>query len=330
MKIVGIIGGSGFIGSYVTKKFLTETYFTPELTEENYWVRVSATDISKTEKYLHLLSFPNSKNLEIIPLDVSDRTDMLAFVTGCDILVHCGASNQLDFADLQTELFESTLKGTKNLLSIACSTPHLSKLIFVSPVTAHDTGFPLTAGDQPDYPMLSDSGSPSLPDDSYSYNLSKNDSDQIIRRYIAEHPANEIEIVMLFPGLVTGKTLSARPDSSSTGLQFLIKNKIAPNPYMKMLFAQDVALAVVDVNDVAEGIYKTAVIPRLHGKHYLLSGESWRISDISLMLNNQQPLGTANNTGSGKLAMKELSIAFKPAKLSLSEYASISENQFQE
>jgi len=44
MKTAGIIGGSGYIGSYVTKRFL----------EENYSVKVSARDISKKKKYQHL------------------------------------------------------------------------------------------------------------------------------------------------------------------------------------------------------------------------------------------------------------------------------------
>ena len=41
MKKVGIIGGSGFIGSYNTQKFLSE----------GYKVKVSTTDLSKKEKY---------------------------------------------------------------------------------------------------------------------------------------------------------------------------------------------------------------------------------------------------------------------------------------
>lgn len=41
MKKIGIIGGSGFIGSYNTKKFLNE----------GYQVKVSTTDLSKKEKY---------------------------------------------------------------------------------------------------------------------------------------------------------------------------------------------------------------------------------------------------------------------------------------
>jgi len=46
MKTVGIIGGSGFIGSFNTQKFLNE----------GYKVKVSTTDLSKKEKYEHLLS----------------------------------------------------------------------------------------------------------------------------------------------------------------------------------------------------------------------------------------------------------------------------------
>ncbi|MGQ1784999.1 NAD-dependent epimerase/dehydratase family protein [Saccharicrinis sp. GN24d3] len=44
MGTVGITGGSGFMGSHNTKKFL----------EEGVKVKVSATDISQTEKHNHL------------------------------------------------------------------------------------------------------------------------------------------------------------------------------------------------------------------------------------------------------------------------------------
>ena len=64
MKKVGIIGGSGFIGSYNTQKFL----------DEGYKVKVSTTDISKKEKYDHLLSLENAENLEIVQLDVENKT----------------------------------------------------------------------------------------------------------------------------------------------------------------------------------------------------------------------------------------------------------------
>ena len=66
MKTVGIIGSSGFIGSHTTKKFL----------QEGFKVRVSATDISKKEKYLHLKNLPNAENLEIRPLKVENKKQL--------------------------------------------------------------------------------------------------------------------------------------------------------------------------------------------------------------------------------------------------------------
>ena len=47
MKTVGIIGGAGFIGSYVTQQFL----------ENGYRVKVSAFNISNKEKYLMKIIF---------------------------------------------------------------------------------------------------------------------------------------------------------------------------------------------------------------------------------------------------------------------------------
>ncbi len=66
MKKVGIIGGSGFIGSHTTKKFL----------QEGFKVRVSATDISKTEKFSHLKELPNAENLEILPLKLENKSQL--------------------------------------------------------------------------------------------------------------------------------------------------------------------------------------------------------------------------------------------------------------
>ena len=55
MKTVGIIGGSGFIGNHIIKKFL----------QNGFKVSVSATDISKTEKYDHLKELPHAEKPEM-------------------------------------------------------------------------------------------------------------------------------------------------------------------------------------------------------------------------------------------------------------------------
>ena len=63
MKKAGIIGGSGFIGSYITKRFL----------ENGFEVKVSATNISKKDKYQHLMNFDYSDHLYISELNVEDK-----------------------------------------------------------------------------------------------------------------------------------------------------------------------------------------------------------------------------------------------------------------
>lgn len=63
MKKAGIIGGSGFIGSYVTKMFL----------DNGYSVKVSSTDTSKKEKYQHLMDLAAGEKLEIAGLNVEEK-----------------------------------------------------------------------------------------------------------------------------------------------------------------------------------------------------------------------------------------------------------------
>jgi len=55
MKKAGIIGGSGFIGSYITKEFLNN----------GFEVKVSATDITKERKIIKQLN-RNLKQIKII------------------------------------------------------------------------------------------------------------------------------------------------------------------------------------------------------------------------------------------------------------------------
>ncbi len=73
MKKAAIIGGSGFIGSYVTKQFLNH----------GFEVKVSTTDISKEDKYKHLMHFKNANNLQISEMNVENNADLSTFISDC-------------------------------------------------------------------------------------------------------------------------------------------------------------------------------------------------------------------------------------------------------
>jgi len=79
--------------------------------------------------------------------------------------------------------------------------------------------------------------------------------------------------------------------------------------------------ANVDVADVAESVYQAATRSKLHGKNYLISSESYRISDISLMLNGAAPAGSPRQVYSNAMATRELGVQFKPLSATFSHYA---------
>ncbi len=312
MKKIGIIGGSGFIGSYITKKFL----------KEGFQVKVSATDITKKEKYQHLWNLKNADNLQIQQLDVTNNEELKEFVKDCNILIHGGTPFLLDFKDPQTELFNPTIKGTENFLEVTSETPTIEKVVLIASVAAYNTNFPMPAGEKKTNDTFSEKDTPFISKESHPYAQAKFIANQTVSKFIDENPTVHFEITSVSPVAVMGKSLSKREDSTSTGLQFLFKNKIAPNPFVQMLYDTDAEFAMVDVKDVANGVYKSATISGLHGKNYLLTSETYAVSDISLMLNNQEPKNGAKIIYQNQLSSQDLDLRFRPIIKTLEDFNS--------
>ena len=307
MKKVGIIGGSGFIGSYITKQFL----------EHGFEVKVSTTHISKEEKYEHLMSLNFSDHLYISELNVEDKIQLKEFVKDCDIVVHGGTPFQLDVENPQKELFDPTIKGTENFLEAICATPNVDKVVLIASVAAWNTNFPLPPDGKTKSDSFSEKDIPFFSEESHPYAQAKFIANQTVNAFIKNNSDLDFEIVSVSPVMVVGPALSNREDSTSTGLQLLFKNKIAPNPFIQMFYDEDVDFAIVNVKDVAE-----ATISGLHGKNYLLSSETYPVSDVSLMLNNKKPKHSAKVIYQNQLAERELGLAFQSVKSTLNQYSS--------
>ncbi|MEO6347788.1 MAG: NAD-dependent epimerase/dehydratase family protein [Aquaticitalea sp.] len=315
MKKVGIIGGSGFIGSHITKRFL----------ENGFEVKVSATDISKQEKYQHLMELDHSDHLYISELNVENKSQLKEFVKDCDIVIHGGTPFQLDFKNAQKELFDPTVKGTENFLEAVSETPTIDKVVLIASVAAFNTNFPMPPGGKSPTDTISENDTPFTSEESHPYAQAKFIANQTVNRYIKTHPDLDFEITSVSPVMVMGKSLSKREDSTSTGIQFLFKNKIAPNPFIQMFYDTNIDLAIVNVKDVAEGVYKAATISGLHGKNYLLSSETYPVSDVTLMLNDQAPKYQPKIIYQNQMAERELGLPFESVKETLHQYLSADE-----
>lgn len=310
MKKVGIIGGSGFIGSYITKQFL----------ENGFEVKVSATDIKREDKYRHLMELKNAENLYISELNVENKAALRDFVNDCDIVVHSGTPFQLNFKDAQKELFDPTIKGTENFLQVINETPGIEKVVIIASVAAWNTDFPMPAGGKSFTDTFDEKDKRFTNLKSHPYCQAKFIANQTVEQFIKSHPGLTYEITTVSPVGVMGKSLSLREDSTSTGIQYLFKNKIAPDEFIRTLYDNDVPFAVVDVADVANAIYKTATTVGLHGKDYLLASETYKVSDIHEMLNQREPMNKAQVIYKNDLAKNDLKMKFRPVKETLNNY----------
>lgn len=302
MKKVGIIGGSGFIGSHITKQFL----------DNGFEVKVSTTDISKEEKYRHLMNLKNADHLYIEELNVEDKAQLKEFVSECDIVIHSGTPFQLTITDPEKELFTPTIKGTENFLEVIKETPSIKKVVLIASVAAWNTNFPLPPDGKSFTDTYDENDQKFTSESSHPYAQAKFIANQVVEQFIKNNPSLSFEISSVSPVMVMGKSMSDRLDSTSTGLQFLIKNKIAPDEFIQALYDNNVPFAIVDVNDVAVATFKVATTNKLHGKNYLLSSETYKVSDVHEMLNDRKPKSVAEMIYKNDLAKTDLNISFRP------------------
>ena len=209
---------------------------------------------------------------------------------------------------------------TLNFLVVVNEIPSIEKVVFIASVAAWNTNFPMPAAGKTPLDTISEKDAPYMSKESHPYAQAKFIANQTVNNFIKDHPNLDFEITSVSPVMVMGKSLSNRDDSTSTGLQFLFKNKIAPNPFIQMFYDTDMECAIVDVKDVAEAVYKAATISGLHGKNYLLSSETYHVSDVSLMLNNQPPKHNPKIIYQNQLAKQQLGRTFQSVLNTLEQY----------
>jgi dihydroflavonol-4-reductase len=195
MKKAGIIGGSGFIGSYNTLKFLSE----------GYKVKVSVTDLSKKEKYEHLQGFHNAENLEITQLNVEKKSELVDFVHDCNIVIHGGTPFRLDVKDPKADLFDPTIKGTENFLEVVQQTPGIEKVVFIASVAAYNTNFPFNPDNKSEGDQFNEDDTPFMSEQSHPYGQAKFIANQTVNKFIADNPGLSFEITSVSPVGVMGK-----------------------------------------------------------------------------------------------------------------------------
>ncbi len=234
-KTVLVTGGTGYIGSWVTKGLL----------EKGYNVRITVRDKSKTNKYQHLIDIENSTdgNLEFWEANLLTEGAFDKPIEGCSAIVHMASPFTLRFKDAQTELIDPALKGTINVLNSATKSTTVKKVILTSSVAS-------VHGDNIDMKEL---GISEFTEEQFNYSSTISHQPYSYSKVLAEKEAWKLskeqeqwKLVVINPSFVLGPSLTN--NSNSESLNFM-KEMLTGKYYIG---APNLMFGYVDVRDVAK------------------------------------------------------------------------------
>ena len=251
-KTILITGGTGYIGSWVTKYLL----------EKGYTVRLTLRDKSKTQKYQHLIDIEKSSDgkLEFWEADLLSEGAFDKPAEGSDAIIHMASPFTLRFKDAQKELIDPALKGTRNVLCAASKSSTVEKVVLTSSVAA-------VHGDNIDMKEL---GISEFTEEHFNYSSTVSHQPYSYSKVLAEKEAwkiyesqNQWKLVVINPSFVLGPSLTI--SSNSESLNFM-KDMLTGKYYMG---APNLMFGFVDVRDVANAHILALENEKAEGRHIL-------------------------------------------------------------
>ncbi len=211
MKTVAIIGASGFIGSFITKKFL----------QEGYKVRVSATEMTKMDKHNHFDDLPEMRNLEIVPLIVQGNKSLKKFLSNSQVAVHGGTPFLVDIKQTRLETDQVKTMDSNKFLDAIGELGHIERVIMVGSVAPFDTNYSMPWDDAGFAFNLNDKNSLFVSEESDGYKGAKFQPNEAIQNFADANSEIGFKLFSIAPFL--DNSSQTNEDEDIQILNFLIK-----------------------------------------------------------------------------------------------------------
>ncbi len=237
MKKAGVIGGSEFIGCYITLKFLAE----------NYIVRMQVPLLSRKENIFSLQALTAHQNLEVSRTNPGKRDDILRFVRDCETIIHCGIPYKLGVNNAAAPIYVPVIQNSGSLLNVLRDAPCVKKIIFIS------------------------SALPFIPREKKSARPKKNPSgenpssqkalfhtERTVSKILNDLNDKQIEVITMAPVEVKKGLLTNSREATALGLQFLFRNNIPIDPYFQKIAHQKPFNTMCDVNNLPDVVFRAA------------------------------------------------------------------------
>jgi nucleoside-diphosphate-sugar epimerase len=196
-KKVLITGVSGFLGSWVLKKFI-------ECKDQKFDVRGTVRDPTNEEKIAPLRESIGGSfdDVELIEANLMDPASIDKAVAGCDYVIHTASPYPTKMPKNEDELIKPAVDGTRAVLD-ACKKHKVKRLVVTSSMVAivdyskYEEGLTVDEND-----WLEDY------DSTTSYSKSKALAEKLCYDYVKELPEKDrFDVVTINPGVILGPIL---------------------------------------------------------------------------------------------------------------------------
>lgn len=265
-KTIMVTGGTGYIGSWVTKYLL----------EKGYKVRLTARNKSNKSKFEHLLKIAeeNEGVLDIWEADLLKEGSFDEAARACDAIMHIASPFTLRFKNPKKELIDPALEGTRNVLAAANKSGSVKKVVLTSSVAAVN-------GDAID---MQERGLDEFSEDDWNYSSSLKHQPYSFSKVLAEREAWKInkeqdqwKLVVINPSFVIGPSLTALSDSESLNL---LKDMTSGKYAMGV---PELWFGFVDVRDVARAHINALEKNDAEGRH-ILADRTMKLLDFANLI----------------------------------------------
>lgn len=264
-----VTGGTGYIGSWVTKQLL----------DKGHTVRLTLRDKNKREKYIHIedIATKSEGALEIWEADLLKEGSYEKAAEGAEAVIHMASPFTLRFKDAQKDLVDPAVKGTRNVLSAANKSGTVKKVVLTSSVAAvHGDNIDMLDKGLSEFSEEHFNTTSSVSHQPYSY--SKVEAEQ--EAWNIHDAQSNWKLVVINPSFVLGPSLTANSDSES--LAFI--NDMLSGKYHTG--APDLTFGYVDVRDVATAHLLALEKEDAEGRH-ILAERTASVMDVAEILKKQ-------------------------------------------
>ena len=127
-QLVLVTGATGYIGAWCVKSLL----------DKGYRVRGTVRDPNNTAKNAFLTALPGAspERLELVKGDLNVEAGWVSVIAGCDYVLHVASPYTLAAKDVQRELVDPAVNGTRFVFEACAKTPSVKRIVLTSSVAA--------------------------------------------------------------------------------------------------------------------------------------------------------------------------------------------------